>query len=202
MRFSGLMIYHTFTIEMWVRPNAPGVLLSSNIPRYVTNNSEDLITFGLVGSPAKVFFRYSSYDSPYSVLINATNPANLDTGNWNLVAVSAGFTNNETSLKFLVNTVGSAETKYGFPIVDRPGAIHFLGTEQNTVNTASEFANFYAGYIYSFCILPTNTPDYTVNPNPSCQPFFCENCPQECLMNCEWNEYYNFTTFTCNPCDA
>jgi hypothetical protein len=30
MRFSSVMLHHTFSIEMWIRPDAPGVLFSSN----------------------------------------------------------------------------------------------------------------------------------------------------------------------------
>lgn len=62
----------------------------------------------------------------------------------------------------------------------------------------TNFVNFYTGFIWEICYLPGCEIDAPLGPN--CGSGYCVNCPSDgtCLINCDWDEY--FDNGVCNGC--
>ena len=167
MRFGGsLMLHQTFTIQMWIRYNAPGVLFSSNKQSYETAGAEDCMTYGIQdsGSDVVMFMRY--YQDGVAVL-DVVDTQGIQAEYWSLLDFTIVWSDQakRTALTFRINTDDTTVTLISeFPIVDMKSYIHLLGAEQNSNNGQAEYASYYTGFIYELCLTPIIDP--TLIPNP------------------------------------
>jgi hypothetical protein len=91
------------------------------------------------------------------------------------------------------------------PIVDHPNYRKLIGAELNYVDSTLKPAGFFHGFVWEFCAYSTKkisfdddlttTPDCgtgafctTCPPDKDAAPDCTENC-DECLIDCEWDEY-------------
>lgn len=69
--------------------------------------------------------------------------------------------------------------------------------------------NFYTGFIYQLCISGNPMTNFPIDTNPSCGgTIFCAECPtgpSECLVECEWDQWVDYTNPgnpVCSDCRA
>ena len=79
--------------------------------------------------------------------------------------------------------------------------MHLIGAE---MNTNSEIADHFHGFMWQFCIYTYAKHDFSddITTDLDCGSPYCTNCPftpDKCLIDCEKNEYVDGDT--CAPCD-
>lgn len=203
---NNLLLNHTWTITMWIRPLAQ----SGNIFSINTNvNSEP-------GSENYINLMMTTGFRPQ---MNIAQPANDEfmaiTGaegqileaDWAYVAFCTVWDaeTRTSTYSVAVNLNESVSDVNPMMFTDDPTHGKLIGAENN-VEMPGSFVKktFYVGMLWNFCVYGTykEPHDEFIAPPDSCGVNECVDCPAgpECLIDCEWNEFRDPDTFECLPC--
>lgn len=127
---------------------------------------------------------------------------------WSYVAFCTQWNKNllTSTYSVSVNLNAAVTDSNGVMLNDEPTNGKLMGAENNVLIPGSFVkANYYTGMIWEFCVYATylDTHDDFIAPPDTCDELnLCVTCPpsDECLIDCDWNEFRDAETLECLPC--
>jgi hypothetical protein len=203
---TGLVLNHTFIMKIWTKVYSNGAIYSINREANTGGNGKD--DYFLVSASATgVQFTYNG-ELKTDVLAEV---GGLDlSSNYNHIALCNTYTANTSILiSIYINgnpaTLASTDQSEVFDLIaDRTSFKHHIGVDFHTSTPLSWFS----GFVWQICYYSGCTDELlnTTIGGP-CGANRCENCPEEldetnCIVNCNWNEFFDEASNTCIPCNT
>ena len=226
LKINNFRLHYEFTITAWVRVTGGKNIFSSNRVSYTELNDENSINFGVHDSsdlgdvdsdPVYLYFLYARGSEDFSRYPDPNKAYEyLD---WSFVAVVVQWDSTllQTFARLWSDNVTRGHSQFNAVVADSPNYQHFIGVEQDTLDSGPVFAGFYHGFIYQLCVYNYPRLDFTddIDPDGPCPTgSYCSGgkvgaCPNEegsdepyCLINCEWNQFLDGDSPFCFDCDG
>ena len=199
LTLTDVIIHHTSTILLWIRPAAPGVLFSINSNNISQVGSEYFII--LITSELALSNTYLNPDGATSPVVTETAEGIVALNDWQLVFHTNLWEkdDNQSTIAISRNNQTSATVSYDKPFLDSKEYNHYIGVEEvvpqanNLVKTGH-----YSGFIYEFCLYTTN--EQLIPIGDPCGENECQFCPVGvCLIDCERDQFLE--DGVCLDCD-
>lgn len=178
-----LLLGIQFSIAIWINPSST----DSTLLVYQNSNTETLLSLSL-------FYLYAELSVQIELhYYNYSSSIELKQNEWNHIMFSLDY-NSFTSLQLYINAIPTQSVSISnAPFIDGVNNLAVFGTE-------SLFGENFIGFLYSFELYIV-TPDI----NELVLTSNCDNCiaclpSNECLINCDINEFYNETISQCVEC--
>lgn len=166
-----LILNHVFTLELWIRP-------------YVDEmENANLYTI----SPDFADFTLTNGDTPTMVFDSQSyNVSTVLSRRWQNLA----YVIDNTELSIYIDGLLMGQDTLTGLFIDKIENTHILGIG-------------YIGFIAEVCIHQKVLVDFNLTEDHDCtEAFDCEICPkQQCLSNCEYDEYVDIETRECGKCE-
>jgi len=198
LTLQGLVLHHTSTVSLWVKPHGYGTLFSSS-RRDDPDYAQTQIRFGICENKLE-------FDDTYRPEAHFYSSLSVEFYYWQHTAFTIKW--DQASLStlatmFIDNTnVGSKH--YQGITQDMPDelSLHTIGT----LESDGELMNYYRGFIWSFCSYNFDVCDFSITgvKELAMHCYGCDICPYyegddtECLGICNWNHF--FDGYRCSRC--
>ena len=123
--------------------------------------------------------------------VNTEVQGGITLKSWSLLSAFVRLAGDTTEVGFYINGKIAGEKVVNGTFVDDIDAPHNIGAFGE---------NYFHGFIYSVKFTPTLQTDFFFEVD-KCSNHHCSVCPkQTCLLNCEWDEYFDEGMQSCTKC--